>query len=169
VSEAKLNLVDTTARPRLSLEEITVTFDGVPAVSELSLDVGAGEIVCLLGPSGCGQTTTLRVAAGVERQRAGRVLVDGRVVSRRGEHEPPEARSIGLMFQDFALFPHLTVTENVAFGLRRVAPMARARRWWPIIWAGSEWRPMAASSRTSCPAASSSAWRWPAPWRRGRA
>jgi iron(III) transport system ATP-binding protein len=115
-----LKLVDTSVPPRLSLEGITVTFDGVAVVSELSLDVGAGEIVCLLGPSGCGKTTTLRVAAGVERQKAGRVLVDGRVVSECGEHEPPEARSIGLMFQDFALFPHLTVAENVAFGLRRV-------------------------------------------------
>ena len=108
----------------MSLEGICVQFDGVPAVRDLSLDVGAGEIVCLLGPSGCGKSTTLRVAAGVERQSAGRVLVDGRVVSRKGKHEPPEARSIGLMFQDFALFPHLNVAENVAFGLRRSLPAA---------------------------------------------
>ncbi|MCH8951676.1 MAG: ABC transporter ATP-binding protein [Proteobacteria bacterium] len=115
-----MTLVDT-APPRLALEGITVTFDGVPAVSELTLDVGAGEIVCLLGPSGCGKTTTLRVAAGVERQKRGRVLIDGRLVSEKGNHKPPEARSIGLMFQDFALFPHLTVADNVAFGLRRIA------------------------------------------------
>ena len=119
-STTKLTLVDT-APPRLALEGITVTFDGVPAVSELTLDVGAGEIVCLLGPSGCGKTTTLRVAAGVERQKRGRVLIDGRLVSEKGNHKPPEARSIGLMFQDFALFPHLTVADNVAFGLRRIA------------------------------------------------
>ena len=119
-STTKLTLVDT-APPRLALEGITVTFDGVPAVSDLSLDVGAGEIVCLLGPSGCGKTTTLRVAAGVERQKRGRVLIDGRLVSEKGNHKPPEARSIGLMFQDFALFPHLTVADNVAFGLRRIA------------------------------------------------
>ncbi|MHA1528523.1 MAG: ABC transporter ATP-binding protein [Alphaproteobacteria bacterium] len=121
VSTAGLKLVDTSAPPRLALDGVTVTFDGVPAVSDLSLDVGAGEIVCLLGPSGCGKTTTLRVAAGVERQKRGRVLIDGRLVSEKGRHEPPESRSIGLMFQDFALFPHLTVAENVAFGLRRIA------------------------------------------------
>jgi iron(III) transport system ATP-binding protein len=121
VSYPNLRLVDTSAPPRLSLQGITVAFEGVPAVHELSLDVGAGEIVCLLGPSGCGKTTTLRVAAGVERQKAGRVLVDGRLVSEKGAHLPPEERSIGLMFQDFALFPHLTVAENVAFGLRRIA------------------------------------------------
>jgi len=118
LSVAKLKLVEIPP-PRLSLEGVTVAFDGVPAVSELSIDVGAGEIVCLLGPSGCGKSTTLRVAAGVERQSAGRVLVDGRIVSDRINHAPPEERSVGLMFQDFALFPHLTVEENVAFGLRR--------------------------------------------------
>ncbi len=121
MSTEKLKLVDTSAPPRLALEGITVTFDGVPAVSDLSLDVGAGEIVCLLGPSGCGKTTTLRVAAGVERQKKGGVLIDGRLVSEKGNHAPPEERSIGLMFQDFALFPHLTVAGNVAFGLRRIA------------------------------------------------
>ncbi len=124
--EGPAEVAKTAAAPRLSLEGISVEFDGVPAVSELDLDVGAGEIVCLLGPSGCGKTTTLRVAAGVERQRAGRVLVDGRLVSEPGMHEPPETRSIGLMFQDFALFPHLTVAENVSFGLRRTtAPRER--------------------------------------------
>jgi iron(III) transport system ATP-binding protein len=121
---AKLELVDNSTPPRLSLEGITVEFDGTPAVSELSLDVGAGEIVCLLGPSGCGKSTTLRVAAGVERQKAGRVLVDGQLVSEPGRHLPPEARSVGLMFQDFALFPHLDVADNVSFGLRRTAGAA---------------------------------------------
>ena len=97
------------------------------AVDDVSLDVAAGEIVCLLGPSGCGKTTTLRVAAGVERQQSGSVLVDGRLVSDGRIHLPPEARQIGLMFQDFALFPHLTVAENIAFGLRRVEAAERAR------------------------------------------
>jgi iron(III) transport system ATP-binding protein len=105
--------------PRLELDRIGVDFDGATAVEDLSLQIGAGELVCLLGPSGCGKSTTLRVAAGVERQTRGRVLVDGSVVSDAGRHAPPESRSVGLMFQDFALFPHLTVAENVGFGLRR--------------------------------------------------
>ena len=105
-----------------------LSFDGHPAVADVSLEIAPGEIVCLLGPSGCGKSTTLRIAAGVERQATGRVLVDGRVVSDAHQHAPPEARSVGLLFQDFALFPHLSVAENVSFGLsRRLAQSARRR------------------------------------------
>lgn len=86
-------------------------------VRDVSLQVAPGEIMCLLGPSGCGKSTTLRVIAGVERQNAGRILVDGQVMSDDRDHRPPEARGIGLMFQDFALFPHLSVAQNVSFGL----------------------------------------------------
>ncbi|MBY8975351.1 ABC transporter ATP-binding protein [Rhodobacteraceae bacterium NNCM2] len=103
-----------------------MSFDGVGAVKDVSLEVNAGEVCCLLGPSGCGKSTTLRIAAGVERQDAGRVLVDGVEVSGPSIHQPPEARSIGLMFQDFALFPHLNVFDNVGFGLRGTG--ARRRR-----------------------------------------
>ena len=111
--------VTNTGQPLLSLQGLTCRFGDVLAVDDVSVDVAPGEIVCLLGPSGCGKTTTLRMAAGVERQQAGRVLVDGVVMSDDMIHQPPERRSIGLMFQDFALFPHLTVAENVAFGLSR--------------------------------------------------
>ena len=111
--------VTNTGQPLLSLQGLTCRFGDVLAVDDVSVDVAPGEIVCLLGPSGCGKTTTLRMAAGVERQQAGRVLVDGVVMSDHMIHQPPERRSIGLMFQDFALFPHLTVAENVAFGLSR--------------------------------------------------
>jgi len=107
------------AIPRLRLEHVDMAFGGTRAVEDVNLDVSAGEIVCLLGPSGCGKSTTLRIAAGVERQTAGRVLVEGETVSEGAHHAPPEARSVGLLFQDFALFPHLSVAENVAFGIRR--------------------------------------------------
>ena len=83
-----------------------------------AFQVRAGEILCLLGPSGCGKSTTLRVVAGIERQVAGTVRADGIALSDDGLHLPPEARGVGLIFQDFALFPHLTVGQNVAFGLK---------------------------------------------------
>lgn len=86
-------------------------------VDGVSLRVMAGQVTCLLGPSGCGKSTTLRIIAGVEAQDAGRVLIDGQIVSGGCQHRPPEARGIGLMFQDFALFPHMSVAENIAFGL----------------------------------------------------
>lgn len=105
------------APPRLALDRIARVFGGSAVVDDLSLEIEAGEVLCLLGPSGCGKTTTLRIAAGVERQSAGRVLLDGAVVSDTRTHEPPERRSVGLMFQDFALFPHLDIAANIAFGL----------------------------------------------------
>ncbi len=101
---------------RLELHDIRLSFNGQAAVAGLDLSVAMGELVCLLGPSGCGKTTTLRVAAGVERQEAGSVVVDGRPVSNGSVHLPPEQRSIGLMFQECALFPHLSAIENVSFG-----------------------------------------------------
>ena len=102
-------------------------FDGATVIDGLSLRLEAGQVICLLGPSGCGKSTTLRIAAGVDRQTAGRVLVNGAEVSGDRLHLPPEKRSIGLMFQDFALFPHLTVAGNVAFGLTGPRSETRAR------------------------------------------
>ncbi|MES2845276.1 MAG: ABC transporter ATP-binding protein [Pseudomonadota bacterium] len=103
--------------PRLEVRHLTRTFGGRPVVDDVSLTVAAGQVTCLLGPSGCGKSTTLRMIAGVERPDAGTVLIDGRPVYSDAINLPPEARSVGLMFQDFALFPHLTVAQNVAFGL----------------------------------------------------
>jgi len=105
---------------RVSFEHVTRTFGKLSAVSDVNLELAPGEIVCLLGPSGCGKTTLLRIAAGVERLSSGRVLLDGREVTGPGVFVPPEKRGIGLMFQDFALFPHLTILENVTFGLKRL-------------------------------------------------
>jgi iron(III) transport system ATP-binding protein len=113
--------------PRLELEHVTCRFDGREVVSDVGFTVRAGEILCLLGPSGCGKSTTLRVIAGIERQSAGAIRADGVVLSDAATHLPPEARGVGLIFQDFALFPHLTVGQNVAFGLKGPKPEVRAR------------------------------------------
>jgi len=106
---------------RLSFEHVTHAFKDVEAVRDVSFELGEGEIVAVLGPSGCGKTTLLRIAAGLERQQSGRVLIDGAEVSGPDAFTPPEKRGVGLMFQDFALFPHLTILENVAFGLRELS------------------------------------------------
>jgi len=110
--------VTKTAPPRLEVQNLTREFAGRSVVSDVSFCIDAGDVTCLLGPSGCGKSTTLRIIAGVDRQNSGRVLLDGQVVSDANIHIAPEHRSIGLMFQDFALFPHLNVAKNVAFGLR---------------------------------------------------
>jgi iron(III) transport system ATP-binding protein len=104
----------------LILDGVSRRFGATPAVDELSLTIEPGEIVCLLGPSGCGKSTTLRIAAGLETLEAGKVLIGGEEVARPGWQLPPEARNVGLVFQDYALFPHLSVAENVAFGLNHM-------------------------------------------------
>jgi iron(III) transport system ATP-binding protein len=109
---------------RLTFDAITHKYGALTAVSDLSLDVAPGEIVALLGRSGCGKTTLLRIAAGIERQSAGRVLLDGRAVADETVFRAPEERGIGYVFQDYALFPHLSVQDNVAFGLRALARTA---------------------------------------------
>ncbi len=111
---------------RLTFDDVTHVYGTTEAVNGLSLDVSPGEIVALLGRSGCGKTTLLRVAAGIERQTGGHVLLDGRVMAGGNEFLPPEKRGIGLVFQDYALFPHMSVAENVAFGLKNL-PKAEAR------------------------------------------
>jgi iron(III) transport system ATP-binding protein len=90
--------------------------------------VERGQVLALLGPSGCGKTTTLRIAAGLERPDSGAVFIGGRLIEGEGRHTPPEKRGVGLMFQDYALFPHLTVAKNVAFGLNMVARGERDAR-----------------------------------------
>ena len=112
---------------RLTFENVSRRYGETFALNDFSLDVAPGEVVCLLGPSGCGKTTLLRVAAGIEKPSAGRILINEREVAGPSRFVPPEQRGIGLMFQDFALFPHLTVLENVAFGLKSL-PRAEARR-----------------------------------------
>jgi iron(III) transport system ATP-binding protein len=97
-------------------------------VSELNLHLNAGDIGCLLGPSGCGKTTTLRAIAGFEAVQAGEISLAGQVISRPGFTLAPEKRRIGMVFQDYALFPHLTVAQNVAFGIRQHPQREQATR-----------------------------------------
>ncbi len=108
----------TSSQSGLVVERLTRRFAGRDVVRDVSLSIAPGQVTCLLGPSGCGKSTTLRMIAGVDQPNAGSVSVDGRVLSDSTRQEPPETRGIGLMFQDFALFPHLTVAENVGFGLK---------------------------------------------------
>ncbi len=103
----------------IRLDAVTKRFGATVAVDEASLCVDRGEVVALLGPSGCGKTTLLRLVAGYERPDGGTVDVGGRVVAAPGSFVSPDRRRVGMVFQDYALFPHLTVAENVGFGLPR--------------------------------------------------
>jgi putrescine transport system ATP-binding protein len=106
---------DPTLRPLLRIEAVTKRFGGAAVVDHLSLDVYEGEFFALLGPSGCGKTTLLRLIAGFERPSAGRILLDGVDLG----SVPPHRRPVNMMFQSYALFPHLNVEANVAFGLKQ--------------------------------------------------
>lgn len=114
--------------PIVVLEHVSRRYDDLAAVWDVSLSVTAGEVLCLLGPSGCGKTTTLRMVAGVERPDSGRIFIEGAVVDGEDCFVPPERRNIGLMFQDHALFPHMSVVENVAFGLRGMSASERREK-----------------------------------------
>ena len=103
----------------LELNELACGYDDTPIVHELSLHLRAGDIGCLLGPSGCGKTTTLRSIAGFEAVTAGEIRLRGELLSSPTTRVPPDRRRIGMVFQDYALFPHLTVSENIAFGISR--------------------------------------------------
>jgi len=110
---------DETRGAALRLRGLRKSFGDVVAVAGVDLEVEAGTICALLGPSGCGKTTTLRLIAGLESPDAGSVEIGGEVVSTRGRSLPPERRRIGMVFQDYALFPHLDVAGNVGYGLGR--------------------------------------------------
>ena len=111
--------------PVLSLSAISKSFQpGVSVLTDVFLQVETGKMVCLLGPSGCGKTTLLRLIAGFEEPTAGEIYLIARLVSRPGLVVPPEKRHIGMVFQDYALFPHMTVAQNIQFGLFR----------WPLAW-----------------------------------
>ncbi len=112
----------------LTVEGIEQAYGENQVLSDLSFRVPAGAIGCLLGPSGCGKTTALRCIAGFESVRAGRILVNGEVLSSPGFVVPPEKRGLGMVFQQYALFPHLDVGANVGFGLKGLSGAEKARR-----------------------------------------
>ena len=98
----------------LDLQHITKRFGATAAVDNATFEVARGEIVALLGPSGCGKTTTLRMIAGFEQPDEGRIFISGTDVARKAPYE----RNVGLVFQDYALFPHMSVAQNIAFGMK---------------------------------------------------
>jgi iron(III) transport system ATP-binding protein len=107
----------------IALEAISMSksFGGKCVIDDLSFSLETGAIGCLLGESGCGKTTVLRLIAGFEQPQAGRIAINGKVVSSPGHSVPPQDRQLGMVFQDYALFPHLSVRENIAFGIRKLS------------------------------------------------
>ena len=114
--------------PRLEIRNLRRAYGGRQVVDDVSLQIMPGQVTCLLGPSGCGKSTTLRMIAGVEMQDSGTIHVDGKLICDTMFRVPPERREIGLMFQDFALFPHLSVADNVGFGLKKGTKAEKRKR-----------------------------------------
>lgn len=138
---------------RLSFERISHAYGGKPTLDDVSLVAEPGEVTCLLGPSGSGKTTLLRIASGIEPQTAGRILLNDREIAGPEVFLAPEERSIGLVFQDFALFPHLSILDNVRFGLTALSKkeaeaaamqalarvgLERHAKSWPHVLSGGE-------------------------------
>ncbi len=121
-SEAKstgVRLSRTIDNPSIQLSDLHKHFDDVGAVNGVSLELQEGQLLALLGPSGCGKTTTLRLIAGFEHLDAGEIRIEGQVVAGERTHLPPEQRRVGMVFQEYALFPHMSVDDNIRFGLHR--------------------------------------------------
>ena len=120
----------------LCVHHLTKTFPGqsVPVIEDVTFCVWPGEVFALVGPSGCGKTTTLRAAMGFDPADSGEVLHNGRLLQAPGTFEPPERRGIGFVFQDYALFPHLSVLQNVMFGVRHAAKRRRKQIATEALW-----------------------------------
>lgn len=112
----------------LILQGVSYHYNGTKVIHDLDLTVGKDEIVCLLGASGCGKTTTLKAIAGLIEAKQGSIFIDGKLVSDEQSFVSPEHRNIGMMFQDYALFPHLTVANNIAFGLGNMSKAQKQQR-----------------------------------------
>lgn len=153
----------------LRLQDVHVAYGNSQqsVLSGFSMSVRKGEIACLLGASGCGKTTVLRAVAGFERLRSGEIYVSQRRVAGSGVHLPPEKRHVGMVFQEYALFPHLTAQQNVAFGLRRMPREQQQVRVAELL-KMVELHSHAAVIRMNCPAVNSSVSLLRARWRRIR-
>jgi len=114
--------------PILQIKDVSYAHDRQKVINAMSFQLEAGAIGCLLGPSGCGKTTVLRCIAGFEHVDSGAIEIEGQLVSSAKIHLPAEQRRIGMVFQDYALFPHLNVAANIGFGLRALSDRARAQR-----------------------------------------
>ncbi|WP_292754744.1 ABC transporter ATP-binding protein, partial [Methylophaga sp. UBA4502] len=114
--------------PQLLVDNISIGYAGRPVVEGISFHLKEGEIACLLGPSGCGKTSVLRAIAGFEPLMQGSIVLHGKTVSVAEFSLPPEKRHIGMVFQDFALFPHLTVAKNIGFGLQKLPRKQQQQR-----------------------------------------
>ena len=140
-------------------------YGGVAAVDTVDLDIAPGEFMTLLGPSGSGKSTTLNMIAGFVEPTSGEISLGGR----RSRPLPPHRRGIGMVFQHYALFPHMTVAQNVEYPLKqRKIPGTSAGPGSPRRSGSSGWSISATAGRPSCPAGSSSGWRWPGRWCSGR-
>jgi iron(III) transport system ATP-binding protein len=113
---------------QLSLNNVVVGYDGVAIVKDVSLTLGNGQIGCLLGPSGCGKSTLLRAIAGFEPVMEGEIVMEGELLSSPRFTQVPEQRKVGMVFQDLALFPHLTIEKNIGFGLKQWPKAEQAER-----------------------------------------
>ncbi|PCK01952.1 MAG: iron ABC transporter ATP-binding protein, partial [Alteromonadaceae bacterium] len=113
---------------QLAIKDVEIKYGQLSAVKKISLSLERGEIGCLLGPSGCGKTSLQRAIAGFEPLSRGQISLAGKVVSKPGSILSPERRNVGMVFQDYALFPHLNVERNITFGLSKLSKSERHKR-----------------------------------------
>jgi ABC-type Fe3+/spermidine/putrescine transport system ATPase subunit len=152
---------------RISIKELRKSYGSAVVIDSMSLDIHEGEFITLLGPSGCGKTTTLRSVAGLETPDAGTITIGEKTVTcaERGISVPPNKRDLGMVFQSYAIWPHMNVFNNVAFPLRRQrVPRDQLRRRVLAALESVGLAHVATRTATQLPAVNSSGWHWHAHW-----